>query len=354
MIILLATHMLSLSLFLATWIPTASFFPDRHATMNGRRRHLLSSFEKPKWLEDAMGSDTSHSSSMPILINGLSGFCLDSELGFVAILAKDSKFVVTTVSYQDKGSDRLVSPEALTCVQLAGGLDLGTSILPPDILADMVVAEYADDDDDNTSKRPLVSLTGVKVARNKDYVEEQSRGSATEPNGSDIESNIERSDSIRKGLPQVFNAVKGLAGLQQVTLEQVEVAMETHANETGNLDRQGFSNILDLLRREMNSSPSDTSKLEFVLDVNVVREDSIQNISIETFDTFRALGLAMRHKITIQVDSECLEEDANIILEKFPAFRPMQELWEDAKVVEGFIPSTFEEAQRRQQIPPPF
>ena len=83
--------------------------------------------------------------------------------------------------------------------------------------------------------------------------------------------------------------------------------------------------------------------------MNVVRKDKIKQVDIETVDTFRVLGLAMRHKISIQVESECLEMDGEDLLKLYPAFRPVHELLQDAKVMDGFIPSMFEEAKRQQQ-----
>jgi hypothetical protein len=332
------------------------------------RRTQFGCWEKPNWLEDAMGDDfnddeaSSGSSERPVatLASGLSGFCLDDKLGFVAILSAEDKFLATTVSLRDRGRDRLVSPEALTMVQLAGGMDLGMAVLPPDALMQMVLSEITESDDDegaafDKNSLPLVSLTGVRAMPNEHYgSDRETKANAAPAPNADLMNSEARNKAIQQGLPQVSKAIQSLAGLQQVADEQVQAAMNIHANEQGTLDRQGFSNLLDQLRRGLATFISSSDKkVKFVLDVNVVRQDSIQNLSIETLDTFRALGLSMRHKIPLHIAPECLEDDKSTILEKFPAFRPLQELYEDAKLMDGVIPSLFENAKLKQQPPSP-
>eukprot|EP00980_Cylindrotheca_fusiformis_P013617 scaffold3505_cov98-Cylindrotheca_fusiformis.AAC.5 len=319
-------------------------------------------WEKPKWLEDAMGGDEQQKepiTEVPTLTPGLAGFCLDDELGFVAILSSDGKYLATTITLQDRGSDRLVSPEALTMVQLAGGMDLGMAMLPPDALAQMVVSELVDEDDDGGSPfdkghLPVVSLNGIRAVPNEDYVTDDTheRETTTPRNAdqtlnSDVLNDKARNQAIQQGLPQVCKAIQKLAGLQKVTGEQVEAAMKVYANQEGALDREGFSKMLDKLRRgSSNFVSSREKKVKFVLDVTVVRQDLIQDLTIDTLDTFRALGLSMRHKLKIQVHPECLEHDNGTILVQFPKFRTMEELYEDAKRMEDIIPSMFKQQDR--------
>jgi hypothetical protein len=72
---------------------------------------------------------------------GLSGFSTDDELGFVAILtsADRKKSAHVVVSPVDK--QQVQSAEALCMVQLSGGMDLGTAVLPPDLLSQLVADE---------------------------------------------------------------------------------------------------------------------------------------------------------------------------------------------------------------------
>lgn len=320
-------------------------------------------WEKPQWLSDAMGDQSDDAKSnrvLPPLLSGLSGFCLDPDQGFVAIFSAGNKFIAATVSVKDKGSDRLISAEALTMVQLAGGLDLCTAILPPDALWQLVRVELSEDGEDEQSdsgEAPFVSLNTISVIPNEDYqsVNQPSTGSRDGDNDS-IETNSKRAQAMEEALPQVFKAVQGLAGTQQATREQVASAMKLHANQEGNLDRQGFANLLDRLRKDLTTSTKrEDCPIKFVLDVSLVQQDSIQSLSIETFDTFQALGLSMRHKIPLQVAPEALlnGKDASTLLEDYPAFRPIQELLEDAQIMDGFIPSMFEKAKQQQVRPPP-
>ena len=350
------------------------------------RRDNTQLMEKPQWLSDAMGSNDNDDDTTttkiiipPKLSIGLSGFCLDPDRGFVAILTSmtddnnKKKYTAVTVVPDAKpagdGSSRITSPQALTLVQLAGGLDLGTPILPPDALWQTIVREGVDNDNDDDededdeedleegSPPPLVTLLGMEVVPNEDYdaasAAEKSSPVPTKAEGWTEEwmQNDARIKSIQERATQVVGAVKGLPGLQAVTLEQVTDAMMYCANQEGALDRQGFSHLLDYMRRLVGVSSSSSEadgKVKFVLNINLVQKDSIKTISVTTIDAFRAIGLSMRHKIQLQVAPECLEEDPDTILEKFPAFRSIQELWEDAKILDGFIPSMFEKAKKQQ------
>ena len=359
---------------------TFSFVPTSYNAFIWNKSRALSSscWEKPKWLGEAMNNDDSGDeeynddrvSKVPTLSNGLAGFSLDPDVGFVAILSSATKFVAAIVSPQDQGNDRLTSPEALTMVQLAGGLDLGTAILPPDALLQMVLISEEEDEEEEEEELdeegeeqenatiPLVTLTGVRVVPNGDVDSQETIGKkdkilSQQENTMNSIFDEERDEAIQKGILQVCKAVQTLPGLEQVTLEQVEVAMNLHANEQGVVDRQAFSGILDFLRRNLNTSANVKNKVKFVLDVNVVRRDCIKPMSIETSDTFRALGLAMRHKMNVVVDPECLEKEASEILNLYPGFRPMEELLEDAKIMDGFIPSMYEKAKRQQEESPP-
>lgn len=327
---------------------------------------------------------------IPKLTTGLSGFCLDAKLGFVAILSsfdkeEISRFVAVTVvppkasdmtNVDIMGNPRLTSPQALTLVQLAGGLDLGTPILPPDALWQLIVREgidtNADDEEeeedieDDSASSPLVTLLGIDVLPNEDYSAEQNEKSAsqllvptkaTEWDDSWMQDDA-RTENIQDRAAQVLVAVKGLPGLQAVTEEQVADAMLYCANEEGALDRQGFSHLLDYMRRftGVTAASIDNCKVKFVLNVNLVQQDSIKTISVTTLDAFAAIGLSMRHKIQLQVAPDCLEESSTFILEQFPAFRSVQELWEDAKIMDGYIPNMFEKTvqeQGKSNDPPP-
>ena len=125
---------------------------------NAKRKNLATRRdEKPTWLDDAMKglpSEEFDAETYKKGINlqpGIAGFSVDPELGFVCILVTNNDidasphWIPAVVSPSDK--DRPKSAEALTCVQLAGGLDLGTAILPPNTLSKLVADHNAEEED---------------------------------------------------------------------------------------------------------------------------------------------------------------------------------------------------------------
>jgi len=285
--------------------------------------------------------------------------------------------VPVVVSTSDK--DRLTSPEAMTLVQLAGGLDLGTAVLPPDAMMQLVANELEDSDggtDDAVAssvagdlkaslRQSRISLSKVQAIRNSQLSQEES--STT---GHNTPANLEptgtRNPAVQESfVDKVHASIKGLPGLQDATREQVEDAIHFHADERGNLDRSAFSNLLQTVRSAISPVAGKSSKVVFVLSCNIISGDSIQEMKIETPSAVTAIGLALRNKVGIDVSPELVDRTsvevaseliegaaaaagaaatalpASQILDKFPAFRPLSELREDAKIMDGFIPSMF-------------
>jgi hypothetical protein len=447
------------------------------------RQHAVSSLslallDKPKWMQEAMGIDndddddekTSRLSRILPLAAGLSGFAIDPQLGFCAILAEPSTTTVATatttttataknqlpfsrrsetktsatkndtfstippknqqqqqqqpqrclyvvVSPQDK--TRLQSAEALTLVQLAGGLDLGTPIVPPDALAKIVAEQLEDDWDMESSpslslsssspffpvssedlrKRitllrveavpvvhPTSSTTGSTTNEKDDDITSTMTTTRTATTTATMESSSsmegqtqkDRTKAILISAPRVLRAIQGLPGLGDTTVSQLEQAMERHANDVGTLDRLGFSEVLDDLRRGGPASSSsgggtnqnNRSNIQLMLwvvlapppspprsDADAERSTTIATPSIlkvEAPSILLGLALAMRYKVPLTVDDSCFfrwetKNDnyltATEILDKFPAFRPIRELYEDAKVMDAFIPGMVKQAK---------
>jgi len=294
--------------------------------------------EKPSWLDDAMEGfnpkETGEQQLSP-LQRGISGFAVDHKIGFVAILTSaGGKFVTAQVSPKDK--DRVSSAEALTMVQLAGGLDLGTAILPRDALAKLV----ADEVENVTAQdmRQVVALTRVRaISYREKVIEDEEEMPDEESIGS---STPQRDGVIQNALPKVCQAVQNLPGLEPSSSEQVLEGMQRFSNDQGIIDLLAFTNLLDWLRKEL--TPNVSSNLLFSLTVNQISGDSVGIVEIETSDTVTALGLALRYQIPVQVSEDIVRDEETVILERFPAFRPIQELMEDAKIMDGFIPSVFQ------------
>ena len=315
-------------------------------------------------MDDAMegipsGEDDAESYKNKIdLKPGIAGFAVDPDLGFVSILvANDDNndddqgdndqagqyWIPVVISPLDK--DRPKSAEALTCVQLAGGLDLGTAILPPDSLAKLVAEEEGSTNaNDNVPLSIRLSLTQVTALPNPDANDVNIEEEAQEV----VATTPEREQAILDALPKVGKAVQSLPGLKESTTNVVLEAMQRFADSNGMVDRTAFSSILDALRVSNTPSMSLASPL-FRLEVSIIDGEGISQATVDTTNPMIALGLAMRYKVTIQVgerdDHKQGGSGVEALLERFPAFRPIQELNEDSRIMEGFIPSMFEKAK---------
>lgn len=337
--------------------------PSRAHSSDVEKRRRLSTYlrEKPGWLDDAIGGMSSgddggfdeESYKKGIQLKpGIAGFSVDRELGFVCILAGNSDdentknrfWIPVVVSPVDK--DRPKSAEALTCVQLAGGLDLGTAILPPNSLAKLVADESSEKLEKKSDVPTRYSLTKISAMANPDAAKEKI--SIEEEVKEIVPTSPEREQAIIWAVPKVETAVKSLPGLQECTREDVIEAMQRFANEKGEVDRPAFSSILDSLRALKTPSIRLTPPV-FRLEVSVIDGEGISQVTAETTNAMIALGLAMRYKVTVDIEENDGHEQAgngiDALLERFPEFKPVQELSEDSRIMDGFIPSMFEKAK---------
>jgi hypothetical protein len=266
---------------------------------------------------------------------GISGFAVDPLRGFVVVLVGGDRATDAVVSPQDKQQVR--SAEALCLVQLAGGLDLGTPVLPPDLLA-RIVAEELDGDIDARELRRKVKLRRVNVIANQEEDTQKRESVVVPPPPQD--STPGREAAIQEQAPKVMAAVKKLPGLGDCTLEQVVEGMKAYADETGQVNREGFGDLLHTLRSQINFM--EPSKVKFVLVVEYEGEELL----IPSPSVVAGVGLALRYKVDVVVDEDCQMDGFDVveIASRFPAFRPLKELEEDAKIMDGFIPAMFKEA----------
>lgn len=371
--------------------------------------------EKPKWLEEAMGDSDSENdgeggkklnssrlSEVLPLSDGLSGFSVDPKLGFCAILtqslppsskdqSRQQRCFHTVVCPSDK--ERLQSAEALTMVQLAGGLDLGTAIVPPDSLAQIVARQLERDNQEKQKKdgkdadtssisseelRQRINLLRIEALPNSLGSTDGGKDQATTANDEGDASfsskddasqkQEERNKSIKDSLPRILTAVKSLPGLAGITTDQLENVVQRLADDSGSLDRMAFSKLLDELRQEegvvtvspVESQRSSSDPIKLVLLVSIdSNDDSDANgtpsvLQVDAPSIFLGLALSMRYKVPILIDERCFDDeradkitrfDANEILNRFPLFRPLRELYQDAKAMDGFIPSMYQKAK---------
>ena len=293
------------------------------------------------WLRNAMDSPSVPEPDGLVLVDsdpGISGFAVDPQRGFVVVMVGGDRATYTVVSPKDKKDVR--SSEALCLVQLAGGLDLGTPILPPDILAKLVVEET----EESTSARELrsqVKLVRVDVIANTDNQQPPKKQDRSPP-VAPPQSTPERDASIESQAPKVLVAVNKLPGLNgEATLEQVKEGLRIHADNSGQLNRDGFMALLETLRNNINAM--EPSKVKFVLVVTLNEDTELQ---IPAPSAVVAVGLPLRYKVDLVVSEECQIEGFDVmeIPSRFPAFRPIKQLLEDARIMDGFIPSMFGKA----------
>lgn len=307
------------------------------------RRYLTASDDSSNtsWLKDAMGNNNPDKPMLQIVSAvspGISGFAVDPELGFVAVLGEE-KGVGQRATYAviaPSDTERVSAPEALCLVQLAGGMDLGVTVFPPDLLAQLVADEI---DGCTEDLRPRISLAGVEAVPNEDWIDNNS-DKTNDSNVAENPSSPERNAKINEAAQKSLASVKRLPGLGECSLDEVIVAMGIHANDSGVIDRQAFSEVLGTLRQfKTNIKPS---MVNFLLTISIIDGDSISQKTLTTC-AFNAIALAMRYKITVSVSEETAANgfEATNVSSRFPDFRPINELVEDAKITEGFIPSMF-------------
>lgn len=354
------------------------------------------------WMRDAMGvssedlskeqQQSNNNHKLP-LQSGISGFAVDEQLGFVCVLvpeeeddeddddeegtpesSSDSKTIVSKTNHQrftyavvsPTDKDKLSSPEGLCLVQLAGGLDLGAAVFPPETLARVVAAELEDEEDEEheinvEELRSKVTLLGVTAVKNENYTPREAKrddgddtsGGSPDEASSPVQSSPERDAKIEEGSPKMLPAIRNLPGLAEITTEEIVAAMQIHADASGKLDRQGFSELLGTLRGGNAANRVDDQKVKFRITASLVEQNDgdassspSKLVGVDNVPPFQAIALAMRYKVTVDVSDGCFDDDADDdsdenVYSRFPAFKPAQELAADAKVMDGFISSMF-------------
>jgi hypothetical protein len=269
---------------------------------------------------------------------GISGFSVDPKLGFVAILTRNQRCTSCVLSPGD--TLELRSPEALCMIQLAGGMDLGTAIFPPNVLEQLVADELEVPKEELRSRLELLEVHAIPNPDAK-LTDHASLESTSAP-----PSTPERDAKILEMISKFQAAVKNLPGVL-CSDDEVLKALKLHALQDGSVDRAAFSSVLDTLRRQSGSSTLQNTKIRFEIVVSLDGRELEDRIPV--FNVLHALGLSLRHEIQVEISDECLEFDALDVSSRFPKFRPIQELQEDARIMDGFIPSMYARATRRDK-----
>lgn len=323
--------------------------------------------EDPTWIQEAMGVAPENPVVPPLstMRNGIAGFSVDSELGFVCILhyqkegdENDEEASIDNESKQQfvyavvSPSDRITvqSAEALCLVQLAGGLDLGSAVFPPDTLANLVARELDENDDGNSigteafveDLRLRVRLLAITAIQGSNDPKQSDTTTPFTP----PPSSPQRDAKIAQSSPTLTSAVQSLPGLHDISPDLVTSAMRLHADSDGAIDRYAFSEVLNTLRQSK-SSKCEGQTVKFLLTAQLAKADGSLTLVDFYAPAFETVGLALRYDVQVAVSESCVREsgaelDGMVgVFERFPVFRPLQELEEDAKIMDGFIPSMF-------------
>lgn len=360
----------------STWLLSSSNGNDDEDNSREKDIENQSDVDKQEndisWLKNAMSKDipsellsteSNYSPKLPKFESGLAGFAVDPELGFVSILLgedpRPEKFTFAVMSPTD--INNVSSAEALCLVQLAGGLDLGAAVLPPEALA-RIVSEALEESEEDTEILPFdsvealrsrVSLLGVIAKTNERYTPNDSQESAKSKEykkinrTTDVAHSAIRDEAIRVSAPKILSAVKNLPGLGKVTLSDILEALKLHSDSDGNLNRDEFSQVLGTLRHQLSRTMIKDQKVKFQLTVSISSDkddvSELKLLNIEDVPAFLAVALSLRYKVKISVPDDCLSQQDNDqnVMDRFPAFKPIQELVKDAQSISGSISSMF-------------
>ena len=234
------------------WTPTAlrqaSSFSLGGSSDNADKDSTAEDNANLDWLRDAMNMPSPMEPDGLVMVKaqpGVAGFAVDPDRGFVVVLVgdeasnNDDRATYAVISPKDK--QRVRSPEALTLVQLAGGLDLGTPVLPPDILAKLVADEMNGEEVSSPAMvrdlRDKVKLRRVDVVAHDGIAEDETNLDDDEPTSSTAATPITLSSSspkrdavIEEQSAKVTASVIRLPGLEDCTAEQVEQAMQARGS----------------------------------------------------------------------------------------------------------------------------
>lgn len=314
---------------------------------------------------------------------GLAGFAVDPALGFVAVLAEGygdggdgdgdgngagaafRRWTYAVASPTDR--ERVGSAEALTLVQLAGGIDVGAAVLPPGALLAAVRDELGDEEDgEDAGDGPVVAarLVGIRAVPGGEPGPgpgpgRGGQGQPPQPFPSPPPSSAERDGRIASDAPRLLESIRNLPGLAGVTTAAVGDAMLLHADEAGGVGREEFAAVLAELRSGKAGTAGGGSRgvppgAAFELRAETRREGGAVGPVVRWRATggFQALGLALRYRVPIEVDGDCFEGGGGRdgggtttttepvaahgtgtaeLLERFPAFRSRRTLREDAE-----------------------
>jgi hypothetical protein len=237
-----------------------------------------------------------------------------SPQGFQVVLktATTQRYLVIPVTSSHEDSSTTTTPEALTMIQLVNGVDMAGMILPPDVLAKMVVlnceeaaedeleeweAEHRiededddedeyEDDDDPISDRELPELV-TKLSKVQHQVLSFVQGSLSAFQSSSSSTSSTPFSSYTEAHPWVQNKLR----LPIVTLDQVKLVLQQDNQDDDDTTVQIKDVILECAIRPIGSS------LMFSLTESVTSQVCHHyDAAFGTSQAFLAVALALRYR----------------------------------------------------------
>ena len=282
---------------------------------------LLRSSSNPDFLEDGLGEASSSYEARKPLLSPLGGVSV-SPRGFVAILASpkdDDPQRALAVQIHRGDVDAVVSPTALTILQLLQGIDVATATqLPPDALARALDVEDGD--------APRLAKVRVVPAASAAAAAPPPRCAAFEAAVGDAAARLRAALESKLGVALTEGAAADL--------------LREHADDACKLDLAAFGEVTAAARRLALPVERDES-VAFVL----VAEDG----ATAPASPFLGLALALRHNAPLDVPAALWDApravDAADLLAELPVKRA-EDLVTDGARLSAHFAQMFDTASR--------
>ena len=252
-----------------------------------------------------------------------------SPEGFRVILTSPARDRAAPLVISAADTDRVQSPEVLTIMQLMSGIDMATPVFPIDAVA-------------SAFGSPDAALAEVRVAPSSPtaIIEDQATDSVEkvgagdeylQGSGGGLASNRAAARRALKA-PKMLGALRTLLPGQPVDAADVIGLMRVHADDDGEVSREGFSAIVAALREKLQSRSSfDTERMKATWTL-VSKTGEVVEVA-----PFVGFACVARYRCPLAVQSDLFEEGNGISLgageleQHYPRMRTVEMLRDEAK-----------------------
>ena len=257
----------------------------------------------------------------------LAGLSVSPEYGFVMVLASQGKQQrMCPIAISKRDTERVVSAEGHTILQLIAGIDAATAVLPPDALQRAFQDDSVRLTDVVIQRRRTLNKPELKLRR---VEEEEDR----DPDQCDLASAARRAPDL----------VKAVGSLGLPLFESDAIKLLQKYSIQGELTREAFSDVVKDLKDE-------TCVTDTVIETRLYAEDG-RNVETTAFTAF---ALAFRYAVPLTVDPILYELsdlafDAPDATDRFPLFQNIRDLQDQGRRLEQHSRSLFAQATQRVQ-----